>query len=87
MTKPLCAKLIIYILISAAASHNSLAILTSFITDSEGRLLFAATHSHSHTGGQCCIHGVSNCSQGAQFLAQSKAASAHPSGTHHSQLT
>lgn len=55
-------------------------------SDSEGCLLLAATHSSPHTGGQCCVHGVSNCGQGAQLFSQSEAAGAHPSGAHHSQL-
>lgn len=67
-------------------SHNHLLLFLSPFSDSEGCLLLAATHSSPHSGGQRCVHGVSNCSQGAQLFSQSKAASADPSGAHHSQL-
>lgn len=59
----------------------------SLFSDSEGCLLPAATDSSPHSGGQRCVHGVSNCSQGTELLPQFKAASAHPSGAHHSQFT
>lgn len=58
----------------------------SLFSDSERRLLLATTHSSANTSGQRCVHGVSHCSQGAQLFPQCKAASAHPSGAHHSQL-
>lgn len=68
-------------------SHLLLYLYLSPFSDSEGCLLLVATNSSSHTGGQCCVHSVSHCSQGAQLFSQSKAASSHPSGAHHSQLT
>lgn len=70
-----------------AGSHNHLPLYLSPFSDSEGCLLIAATHPSPHTGGQCCVHGVSNRSQGAQLFPQSKAASASPCGAHHGQLT
>lgn len=55
-------------------------------SDSERCLLLAAAHSSPNAGGQRRVDGVSHCSQGAQRLSSSKAASDHPSGAHHSQL-
>lgn len=57
------ARVCVYVQLKASS-------LSSF-SDSEGCLLLVATHSSSHTGGQCCVHGVPHCGQGAQLFSQS----------------
>lgn len=74
------------VLMCTVGSFNHLLLLLSPFLDSEGCLHVAARHSSSHPVGQCCVHRVSNCSQGAQLFSQSEAASAHPSGARHSEL-
>ena len=67
--------------------HNHVIRYLSPFLDPEGCLLLTATDSSPYSGGQCCVHGVSDSSQGAQLFSQSEAAGAYSSGTHHSQLT
>lgn len=57
------------------------------ISDSDGRLLPASTHSSAHAGGQSCVHGASYCHEGAQLFSQPQTACTHPRGAHHSQFT
>lgn len=58
----------------------------SLLSDPDGCLLLASTHSSAHSGGQCCVHGDPNCHEGAQLFPQPQAAGAHPNGAHHSQF-